>query len=115
MLKNSPKTVGNNRTTIAPEAARANAAKSRQQALINELLREYQGRLPVWIRSPKSGPEFYSGFTRSKLYEEAAKGNIRSASIREPGQIKGTRLFELNAILAFIEKCEAEATAASGK
>jgi hypothetical protein len=109
MLNNSPKTVGNNRTIIAPEAARANAANSRQQALVSELLRECQGRLPVWIRSPKSGPEFYSGFTRSKLYEEAAKGNIRSVSIREPGQLKGTRLFELNSILAFIEKCEARA------
>jgi len=115
MLNNSPKTVGNNRTTIAPEAARANAAKSRQQALVDDLLRECQGRLPVWIRSPKSGPEFYSGFTRSKLYEAASKGYIRSVSIREPGAIKGTRLFELKSILAFIDKCEAEATAGSGK
>jgi hypothetical protein len=115
MLNNSPKTVGNNRTTIAPEAARANAAKSRQQALVDELLRECQGRLPVWIRSPKQGPEFYSGFTRSKLYEESAKGNIRSVSIREPGQVKGTRLFELNSILRFIEKCDAEAMERSAK
>jgi hypothetical protein len=108
MLNNSAKTVGNNRTTIAPDAARANAAKSRQQDRVNELLGERQGRLPVWIRSPKSGPEFYTGFTRSKLYEAASKGYIRSVSIRQPGQIKGTRLFELNSILAFIEKCEAQ-------
>jgi hypothetical protein len=109
MLNNSSKTVGNNRTTIAPDAARANPARSRHQARVNELLAECQGRLPVWIRSPKSGPEFYCGFSRSKLYEEAAKGNIRSVSIREPGQLKGTRLFELNSILAFIERCEAKA------
>ena len=111
MLNNSPETVGSNRTTIAPEAARVNAAKSRQRSRVNELLAERQGRLPVWIRSPKSGPEFYTGFTRSKLYEEASRGHIRSVSIRQPGQLKGTRLFQLNSILAFIEKCEAEATA----
>jgi hypothetical protein len=82
---------------------------------VQELLAEGQARLPVWIRSPKSGPEFYTGFSRSKLYEEAAKGHIRSVSIRQPGQVKGTRLFELRSILAFIEKCEAEATAGSSQ
>jgi hypothetical protein len=60
----------------------------------------------VWIRAPKSGPEHYSGFTRSKLYELDAKGRIRSASIREAGQVKGTRLFNLQSILDFIESCE---------
>jgi hypothetical protein len=110
-MKNSDETGGNARRTIAPDAGPANAAASRRQIRVNELLSERQGTLPVWIRSPKSGPEFYSGFCRSKLYEEAGKGNIRSVSIREPGQVKGTRLFELNSILAFIEKCETEALA----
>ena len=82
---------------------------------LRELLAERQGRLPVWIRSPKSGPEFYSGFTRSKLYEEAAKGHIRSVSIRKPGAVKGTRLFELKSILGFIEKCEAKASKTSSE
>jgi len=115
MAKDSGKTGGNNRTTIAPDAGPANTATSRRQIRVNELLAERQGLLPVWIRSPKSGPEFYCGFSRSKLYEEAAKGHIRSVSIREPGQLKGTRLFELHSILTFIEKCEAEATAGSGQ
>jgi hypothetical protein len=114
-VRNSSKTVGNTQTKIAPHAGPANTAASQRQIRLSELLSERQGTLPVWIRSPKSGPEFYSGFTRSKLYEEAAKGNIRSASIREPGQIKGTRLFELNSILAFIEKCEAQTAAGSGQ
>ena len=109
MHSNSPKTGGNNRPTIAPGAAPANAATSRRQIHVNQLLSERQGALPVWIRSPKTGPEFYSGFSRSKLYEAAGKGYIRSVSIREPGQIKGTRLFLLSSILAFIEKCEAQA------
>jgi hypothetical protein len=115
MAKNSGKTGGNNRTTIALDAAPAKAATSRRQIRVNELLAERQGPLPVWIRSPKSGPEFYSGFTRSKLYEEAAQGNIRSVSIRRPGQVKGTRLFELSSILTYIEKCEAEATTGGGQ
>ncbi len=60
----------------------------------------------MWIRAPKSGPEHYTGFTRSKLYELDAKEKIRSTSIREPGQVKGTRLFNLQSILDFIESCE---------
>ena len=70
-----------------------------------ELMNDRQGSLPVWIRAPKGGPEFYSGFSRSKLYELYAHGKIESKSIREPGQIKGTRLFNLKSILDFIESC----------
>ena len=61
------------------------------------------GKLPVWVRAPVRGHEFWSGFSRSKLYELEKDGKIRSVSIREPGQKKGTRLFELESILAFIE------------
>ena len=67
------------------------------------ILAERQSNLPIWVRAPKRGPEFYSAFTRSKLYELAAKGRIRSVSIREPGKIRGMRLFHLQSILAFIE------------
>jgi hypothetical protein len=67
------------------------------------------GDLPVWVRAPKRGHEFYSGCSRVKLYEWAAKKFIRSVSIREPGRIKGVRLFHLASILAFIERCEIEA------
>ena len=73
-----------------------------------ELLQEQFRGLPVWIRSPKQGPENYTGFSRAKLYELAGKGKIRSVSIREPGQVKGTRLFNLQSILDFIESCEME-------
>lgn len=75
---------------------------------VNQLLSDQHVGRPVWIRSPKSGVEFYCGFSRSKLYEEANRGNIRSVSIREPGQVKGTRLFHLDSILQYIERCEAE-------
>jgi len=73
------------------------------------LLAERDKGLPVWIRSPKSGTEHFTGFSRAKLYALAGEGSIRSTSIREPGQIRGTRLFNLASILAFIEGNEAAA------
>jgi len=76
-----------------------------------ELLQEHNGSLPVWIRAPKFGTEFFSGFSRAKLYELAGKNLIRSVSIREPGAVKGTRLFHLQSILDFIARCEVEAAA----
>jgi hypothetical protein len=83
------------------------AQKTRLSARASELLADRDGMLPVWIRSPKTGPEYYSGFTRSKLYQLAEEGKIRSTSIRKPGQVKGTRLFHLGSILEFVEACEA--------
>ena len=80
--------------------------KARLSARASELLSDRDGPLPIWIRCPKSGPEYYTGFSRSKLYELATKGRISSRSIREPGQIRGTRLFNLRSILDFIENCE---------
>jgi hypothetical protein len=68
--------------------------------------------LPLWIRAPRKGPEYWTGFSRSKLYELAKDGKIRSVSIREPGQEKGTRLFELRSILAFIDAQDATQKAA---
>jgi hypothetical protein len=79
------------------------------QSRAAQLASERDGNLPVWVRAPKRGHEFYSGCSRAKLYEWAAKGFIRSVSIREPGRIKGVRLFHLASILAFIERCEASA------
>jgi hypothetical protein len=73
-----------------------------------QFMAEHEGSLPVWVRAPKRGHEFYSGCTRAKLYEWAGKGFIRSVPIRDPGRVKGIRLFHLASILAFIERCEAE-------
>jgi hypothetical protein len=72
------------------------------------LMAERQGALPVWIRAPKTGQEFFSGCSRAKLYDWASKGFIRSVSIREPGQVKGCRLFHLQSLLSFIERCEGD-------
>jgi hypothetical protein len=87
------------------------SSRRRLAARAADLLADRQGPLPVWVRAPKRGHEFYTGCTRPKLYEWAAKGYIRSTSIREPGQVKGVRLFHLQSILDFIEKSEKEVAA----
>jgi hypothetical protein len=80
--------------------------KDRVSARVDELLAERSGRLPIWIRSPHGGGiEFYSGVTRSKMYQLASDGLIESRSIREAGQTRGTRLFNLRSILDYIESC----------
>jgi hypothetical protein len=97
-MANLTDTIGSNaesKTRLAPQA--------------RELLNDQYNGLPVWIRPPKLGVEFYSGFSRAELYELASSGTIRCVSIREPGQVRGTRLFNLASILAFIEKCEQSA------
>lgn len=92
----------------AASSAAGNSNRSAQSRAA-QLAVERDGQLPVWVRAPKHGHEFYSGCSRPKLYEWAAKGFIRSVSIREPGRIKGVRLFHLASILAFIERYEASA------
>lgn len=112
------KTTGGNAPIKAGPAEPAKQSTTeRRLARLENLLAERHAGLPVWVRSPKSGTEHYCGFSRAKLYEGAAKGNFRSVSIRESGQIKGTRLFLLsgkNSILAFIERCETAAAAEGG-
>ena len=76
---------------------------------VSELVSAGTGQLPVWVRAPMIGVEHFSGFSRAKLYQLAAEGKIRSVSIREPGAVKGTRLFNLKSILDYVAKCEQSA------
>jgi len=79
--------------------------RKKLSATASNLLAERDRRgLPCWVRAPVRGVEHYSGLSRAKLYDLASKGLIRSASLREPGQIKGTRLFHLQSVLSYIEK-----------
>lgn len=95
--------------TSAPEAGPDTLETSRPlRPSAGDLLQERISGLPVWIRCPKSGPCPVTAFSRSKLYELAGKGHIRSVSIREPGQVKGSRLFHTQSILDFIGRCESE-------
>jgi hypothetical protein len=50
--------------------------------------------------------DFWCGLTRAKLYSLTAEGHIRSVSLREPGQIRGCRLFHLKSIFDYFERCE---------
>ena len=70
MNENQTQNRSNGGTIVAPEATPAVRRKLSTTAA--ELMAERQGQLPVWIRSPKSGPEHYVGFTRAKLYELSA-------------------------------------------
>ena len=65
--------------------------------------------MPVWVRAPIDGHEHFTGLTRAKLYELAGKGHIRSVSLREPGKVKGCRLFNLQSMLDYIAKMETRA------
>ena len=117
MPNKSPDTIDG--SIASPATSPASDATQRRLSRLEDrllgLLSELNRGLPVWIRSPKSGSEHYTGFSRAKLYALVADGSIRSVSIREPGAIKGTRLFELASILAFIEKCEAPANSKEAK
>lgn len=64
-----------------------------------------------WIKAPTRGRCPECGFTRPALYELAAAGKIKTASIRKPGALRGSRLFHLGSIFAFLD-LEAEKTAA---
>lgn len=109
---NSTTKAGGNAPVKAGPAEPLKTSIERRLARVETLLAERHEGLPVWVRSPKSGTEHFCGLSRSKLYDGAQRGHWRSVSIREPGQIKGTRLFHLGSILAFIAKHEAAAEAA---
>ena len=71
----------------------------------NRLAEHYRG-LPVWIRAPKTGQEYYTGLTRAKLYDLAGRGLIGSFSLRDPGNLKGCRFFHLQSILDYRDRAE---------
>lgn len=72
------------------------------------LLAERENNLPVWIRAPKTGTEHYTGLTKPMLYGLKTKGAIVSKCIKEPGKVKGVRLFHLGSILDYIDSIPEE-------
>ena len=105
---------GGNAPAQSPAPDLTQRRLSRLEDRLAALLAARDRGLPVWIRSPKSGTEHFTGFSRAKLYALAGEGSIRSTSIREPGQVRGTRLFNRQSILAFIEPSEATAKGGGG-
>lgn len=70
---------------------------------VSDLESQREGHRPVWLRAPSRGLEPHVGISRATLYRWSDKGWIRSKSIRQPGAVRGIRLFELASILKFIE------------
>jgi len=60
--------------------------------------------LPRFVRAPVRGPEYFSTFSRSKLYQLEKSGSIRAIQIKDPGKGRGVKLFDLRSILSYIEK-----------
>ena len=70
---------------------------------IADLLADRQGGLPIWFRPPLGHLEPYTGLSRTRLYRLASEGHIRSISLRKPGMLKGTRLFNMPSLLAYLD------------
>ena len=66
-----------------------------------------------WTRLPKPG-QFLCGLTRSHIYQLAARGLIRTVSIRQPHHKRGIRLIYKPSIAALIAKLDAEQNRATG-
>jgi hypothetical protein len=61
--------------------------------------------LPRYVRPPAKGREYFSSFSRSKLYQLERRGEIRGISLHErPGQKQGIKLFDLQSIFNYIER-----------
>lgn len=101
----------NDSDTVERKQAQPAAPRRSLTPTLAERMAERNGILPIWIRAPKSGTELLTGLSRAKLYQLAADNRIRSVSFREPGQVKGTRLFNLESILTEIERIERVADA----
>ena len=56
-----------------------------------------------WARIPRVG-QTLEGFHRSQLFELVREGKIKSAAIKQPGQIRaGARLIHLPSLRKYIE------------
>ena len=61
--------------------------------------------LPRYVRTPARGPEYFSRFSRSKLYQLERDGHISGISLHEkPGQKQGIKLFDLQSIFDYVER-----------
>lgn len=84
----------------------AKRSKERPVARGTALHEEKKKGLPIWVRAPVRGCEHFSQLKRGLLYKLAKDGFIRTTSTRQPGQIKGTRLFHLGSIISYLDQQE---------
>lgn len=57
-----------------------------------------------WIRLPTRGHCPHTGLTRGAFYELIKANKIRTASLKKPGAMRGTRLVWLPSLMSHLEK-----------
>lgn len=57
-----------------------------------------------WIRLPVRGHCPHTGLSRAAYYELIQANKIRTASLRRPGALRGTRLVWLPSIMAYLDR-----------
>ena len=65
---------------------------------------DHQGETarPEWLRIPTAIKIF--GISRTKLYELIGQRKVKSVSLRERGQIRGTRLISYDSMMEYLDQ-----------
>ena len=57
-----------------------------------------------WIRLPTRGHCPHTGLSRAAYYELIKANKIRTANLKKPGALRGTRLVWLPSIMAYLDR-----------
>jgi hypothetical protein len=76
--------------------------KSAITGAVQATAENHNNNSPEWLRIPAACQRF--GVGRSWLYLRITNGEIKSASIRQRGAIRGIRLVSRDSLAAFIER-----------
>lgn len=118
MRENLPKTGGNNRTTIAPDAAPASAVDTATLGMskkINNIAAcgtAHTTTAPVQVSPANDAAEFVDaiglqarfGIKRSLAYCLLADNAIRGVSLRRRNQTRGKRLFSVDSVRQYLNR-----------
>jgi hypothetical protein len=63
-----------------------------------------------WIRLPVRGRCPHTGLSRAAYYELIKANRIRTANLRKPGALRGTRLVWLPSIMAYLDRFATDGT-----
>lgn len=105
-------------TTTAPRTGKNSAATKgtvgsvpMESAPTASELESIMASHDTWFRPKAKGQDPVFGLTRPMLYALAQQGKIKTANIRKPGAIRGTRLFHRGSVFAYLERVAAETSA----
>jgi hypothetical protein len=59
---------------------------------------------PKWIRLPTRGRCPHTGLSRAAYYDLIKAGRIRTANLKRPGALRGTRLVWLPSIMIYLDR-----------